>query len=140
MKDWKTQVTLLWPGVMMAAVVAIAATLLSNQYGAPVMLFALLLGTAVNFLSEDGRCKPGIEFTARQVLRWGVALLGLKITAAQVQAMGWQPAIMVVIAVAGTITFGILMARLMVGSLVQKKAEWKDRQMADWWAPWMAWR
>lgn len=113
MKDWKTQVTLLWPGVMMAAVVAIAATFLSNQYGAPVMLFALLLGTAVNFLSEDGRCKPGIEFTARQVLRWGVALLGLKITAAQVQAMGWQPAIMVVIAVAGTITFGILMARLM---------------------------
>ena len=113
MQDWKARVMLLWPGAMVAALVAIAATFLSNQYGAPVMLFALLLGMAVNFLSEDGRCKPGIEFTARQVLRWGVALLGLKITAAQVQAMGWQPAVMVVIAVAGTITFGIVMARLM---------------------------
>ena len=44
------------------------------------MLFALLLGMAMNFLSADGACTPGIEFTARQVLRIGVALLGLRIT------------------------------------------------------------
>lgn len=97
----------------MAMVVAVAALFLSNHYGAPVMLFALLLGMAVNFLSEVERCKPGIEWVARQVLRWGVALLGLKITAAQVQAMGWQPVAMVVVAVASTIGFGIVVARLM---------------------------
>lgn len=113
MQDRMARAALLWPGVIMAAVVAIAATFLSNHYGTPVMLFALLLGMAVNFLSEDGRCKPGIEFAAKQVLRWGVALLGLKITAGQVQAMGWQPAVMVILAVAGTISFGILTARLM---------------------------
>ena len=90
---------LLWPGLVMSAVVATAALFLAEHYGAPVMLFALLLGMAVNFLSEDGRCKPGIEFVARQVLRWGVALLGLKITADQVQSMGWQPVLMVVLAV-----------------------------------------
>jgi hypothetical protein len=48
--------------------------------GAPVMLFALLLGMAMNFLSGDGPCAGGIEFTAREVLRLGVALLGLRIT------------------------------------------------------------
>ena len=102
---------LLWPGLVMSAVVATAALFLAEHYGAPVMLFALLLGMAVNFLSEDGRCKPGIEFVARQVLRWGVALLGLKITADQVQSMGWQPVLMVVLAVSLTIGMGLLLAR-----------------------------
>lgn len=95
----------------MASVVAVAALSLSEHYGAPVMLFALLLGMAVNFLSEDGRCKPGIEFVSKQVLRWGVALLGLKITASQVQAMGWQPVLMVMLAVVATIAFGITMGK-----------------------------
>lgn len=103
----------LGPGLVISAIVAIAALFLADHYGAPVMLFALLLGMAVNFLSQEGRCRPGIEFTARQVLRWGVALLGLKITTAQVQSMGWQPVAMVVVAVVATIGFGIVCAQLM---------------------------
>jgi len=103
----------LWPGVMVAAVVATAATFLATHYSTPVMLLALLLGMAMNFLSEEGRCKPGIEFTAKQVLRWGVALLGLKITLSQVQSMGWQPLAMVVLGVIGTISFGLVMAKVM---------------------------
>lgn len=103
----------LWPGLAMSAVVAVAALFLAEHYGAPVMLFALLLGMAVNFLSEDERCKPGIEFVARQVLRWGVALLGLKITIDQVQALGWQSVVMVVLAVALTIALGIGVAKRM---------------------------
>lgn len=113
MQHWKARLVLLWPGMVVTTIVAVAAMSLSQHYGAPVMLFALLLGLAVNFLSDDGRCKPGIEFTARQVLRWGVALLGLKITASQVQAMGWQPVVMVLVAVVATIVFGIVMARAM---------------------------
>lgn len=113
MQHWKSRLILLWPGIVVVAIVAVAALSLSQHYGAPVMLFALLLGLAVNFLSDDARCKPGIEFTARQVLRWGVALLGLKITASQVQAMGWQPVVMVVVAVVSTIAFGLVMARAM---------------------------
>ncbi len=103
----------LWPGLAMSAVVAVAAMFLAEHYGAPVMLFALLLGMAVNFLSEDARCKPGIEFVARQVLRWGVALLGLKITLDQVQSLGWYSVFMVVLAVSLTIGLGIVMAKWM---------------------------
>ncbi|WP_326532784.1 YeiH family protein [Pseudorhodoferax sp.] len=103
----------LFPGVVVVAIVAVAALSLAGHYGAPVMLFALLLGMAVNFLSQEGRCRPGIEFTARRVLRWGVALLGLRITAAQVQAMGWQPVAMVATTVLSTIAFGIVVARAM---------------------------
>ena len=103
----------LFPGVLACGVVAAAATFLSQHYGAPVMLFALMLGMAMNFLSADGPCKPGIEFTSRQVLRWGVALLGLRITAAQVAALGWHPVLMILVSVVLTIGLSMIVARLM---------------------------
>ncbi|MDM0073750.1 putative sulfate exporter family transporter [Variovorax sp. J2P1-59] len=110
---WPQRGRLLFPGVLASTVVAAAATFLSQHYGAPVMLFALLLGMAMNFLSSDGPCAPGIELVARQVLRVGVALLGLRITAAQVAALGWQPVLLVLLSVALTIGLSMLAARLM---------------------------
>ncbi|HTH80515.1 MAG TPA: putative sulfate exporter family transporter [Ramlibacter sp.] len=101
------------PGVIACAVVGAASAFLSEHYGAPVMLFALLLGMAMNFLSGDGACKPGIEFTAKQVLRVGIALLGLRITAAQVVAVGWGPVLLVVICVVVTIVVSMIAARLL---------------------------
>ncbi len=101
------------PGVMLSAVVAAAATFLAEHYKAPVMLFALLLGMAVNFLSAEHDCKPGIEFTAREVLRIGVALLGLRITFGQIAALGWEPVVMVIGSVVITIGISVLAARLL---------------------------
>lgn len=103
----------LMPGIIVSAVVAGAATFLSEHYGAPVLLFALLLGMSLNFLAADGVCKPGIEFTAREVLRVGVALLGLRLTFAQIAALGWQPVVMVVVLVSVTILVSIVAARAM---------------------------
>src|SRR6187402_1147237 len=103
----------LFPGVLASGVVAAAATFLSQHYGAPVMLFALLLGMAMNFLSTDGPCRPGIEFSARQLLRIGIALLGLRITIAQVAALGWGPVGLVVLSVVLTIVVSMLAARLL---------------------------
>ncbi len=110
---WHGNVRALFPGVLACAVVAAAATFLSQHYGAPVMLFALMLGMAMNFLSAEGPCQPGIEFTARQVLRWGVALLGLRITLTQVAALGWQPVLVVTVSLVLTIGVSMVVARLM---------------------------
>jgi len=93
-------------------VVAAAATFLSEHYGAPTLLFALLLGMAMNFLAVEGPCAPGIEFTARQVLRVGVALLGLRITVGQIAAMGWFPVLLVIGTVIVTIAVSMVVARL----------------------------
>ncbi|MGY4532296.1 putative integral membrane protein (TIGR00698 family) [Pseudomonas sp. TE3786] len=105
------RVRLLAPGITLSLVVAAAATFLSEHYGAPVMLFALLLGLALNFLAADGACKAGIEFTARTVLRIGVALLGMRITLEQIAALGWKPFALVVILVVVTIGCSVLAAR-----------------------------
>ena len=102
----------LFPGVMACAVGAVAATFLAEHYHAPQMLFALLLGLAMNFLSTEGPCKAGIDFTARAVLRCGVALLGLRITGAQVLALGWQPVVIVAVSLTLTIGLSMVVARL----------------------------
>ncbi len=106
-----------WPGLVVAAIVAIAATFLSIHYGASVMLFALLLGMALHFLAEEGRCLPGIQLASSVVLRTGVALLGLRITFAQVAALGWETVVLVIGTVAITILAGVAIARaLRLGS------------------------
>jgi uncharacterized integral membrane protein (TIGR00698 family) len=106
-----------WPGLAVAATVAVAATFLSLHYKASAMLFALLLGMALNFLAEEGRCLPGIQMASSIVLRTGVALLGLRITITQVQALGWGTIGLVVASVALTLACGIVVARaLKLGS------------------------
>ncbi|WP_231758457.1 YeiH family protein [Microbulbifer elongatus] len=99
------------PGIIASTIVAAAASFLSEHYAAPVMLFALLLGMAMNFLAADGACKEGIEFTARSILRIGVALLGMRITFEQVASLGWGPVVLVVGIVTATICVSVLLAR-----------------------------
>ncbi|BCX68326.1 MULTISPECIES: YeiH family protein [Pseudomonas] len=99
------------PGFIVSLIVAAAASFLSEHYGAPVMLFALLLGMALNFLAGEGPCKAGIEFTARSVLRIGVALLGMRITLEQIAGLGWKPFALVVILVVVTIGVSVLAAK-----------------------------
>lgn len=99
------------PGFIVSLIVAAAASFLSEHYGAPVMLFALLLGMALNFLADDGPCKAGVEFTARTVLRIGVALLGMRITLEQMAALGWKPIALVVILVVVTIGVSVIAAK-----------------------------
>lgn len=103
----------LFPGIVISGVVAVAAMFLAEHYGAPVMLFALLLGMALNFLSQETRSAAGIDFMAKQILRLGVALLGLRITANQVLALGWEPIAIVMASVVLTIVCGIVLAKML---------------------------
>ena len=102
-----------WRGLLVCALVALAARFLAGHYGVPVMLMALLLGMALNFLSAEQTCQPGIDLASRQVLRWGVALLGLRDSLDQVLALGWGTVLMVVVSVLVTIVMGLVMARLL---------------------------
>ena len=110
--NWTQRIRELAPGFTVSLVAAAAATFLSEHYGAPVMLFALLLGMGLSFLSVEGRCKAGIEFTARTVMRIGIALLGMRITLEQITALGWQPVALVVTLIIVTISVSVVVAKL----------------------------
>ncbi|MGF1526647.1 MAG: YeiH family protein [Candidatus Competibacterales bacterium] len=103
----------LGPGLAVSALVAVTAQFLSEHYGAPAMLMALLLGLAFHFLAEEGRCGAGINFTARQVLRLGVALLGARISLGLLAEVGPWSIVLVASAVVATIGFGLLCARFL---------------------------
>jgi uncharacterized integral membrane protein (TIGR00698 family) len=103
----------LYPGVLVAATIALASQWLAQHYGAPVMLFALLFGMTFHFLHQEGRCIPGIEFSSKAVLRFGVALLGARITAGQILGLGLTPIVTVVVAIASTIGLGALLSKRM---------------------------
>ena len=100
------------PGLTMAALIAMAAQFLSDHYGAPVMLMAILLGIPFHFMTEDPRMADGITFAARWLLRFGVALLGLRVSVGMVQAVGWEFLAFLVLAVAITIILSIATANL----------------------------
>jgi len=101
-----------FPGVLVSAIIAVAAIFLSEHYGGPVMLFALLLGMAFYFLSQEGPCVAGIELASKRILRIAVGLLGAQITISEIMKLGPTPVIMVIGAVTATILFGVLGARV----------------------------
>ena len=102
-----------FPGVAVATAVALAASFIAQRYGAPAMLMGLLLGMAFHFLNETPRVGPGLELVAVKALRLGVALLGLRLTVADVASLGWTPVLLVVCAVLATLLFGVVLGRLL---------------------------
>lgn len=101
------------PGLCASALIAGAAGLLATWTTGPIMLFALLLGIAMNFLGKIERFDPGIAFTSQFVLRLGVALLGLKITLGDVISLGWGPLLLVIAAITLTMLTATAIARWM---------------------------
>lgn len=100
-------------GLMLAAVIAAAATFLSNHYGAPVMLFALLIGMAFHFMSEEKKCAEGINFASKTLLRFGVGLLGLRLSIIEIESVGLVPSLAVVGFVLATLGCGAALSFLL---------------------------
>ena len=96
------------PGFMLCLVVAMSAKFVSEHYGGPTILYALLMGMSLNYLSKEGKCAAGIQFAATTVLRVGIALLGARITFEQMLSLGVAPIVIVLVGVPATILFGLL--------------------------------
>ena len=79
----------LFPGFAVSALVAATAQFLSEHYGAPAMLMALLLGLALNSL---GLVPAGIAALAGDLSRWcllvAIAAVGIKTSLARMLEVG----------------------------------------------------
>jgi uncharacterized integral membrane protein (TIGR00698 family) len=69
------------------------------------------MGMSLNYLSEEGRCMAGIQFSAKSILRIGIALLGARITFEQLLGLGITPIAIVLAGVPATIMFGVFCGR-----------------------------
>ena len=105
----------LLPGLALSALVAIAAVAAAPLVAAaapiPAMVIALVIGIALNPLARRPSFQPGIIFCLKTLLRWAVALLGLRIALGEIAALGLATAALVVASMALTIASGFLLAR-----------------------------
>ena len=104
--------TELFPGLALCGVAAAAAAWLSEHYGFPLILLGLLVGLALNFISHDVKTHAGLDFASRSCLRWGIVVLGLQVTGAQIAALGAAPFAALGVVMAVTIGAGLLGAKL----------------------------
>lgn len=106
-RGWRTYL----PGLMITAVAALAAAYLSEHYGAPLMLMGLLIGLAFNFAHADVRLHAGLGFASKTLLRWGIVLVGLQVTFAQIAGLGWVAFVAIAAMVALVLLTGTVAAR-----------------------------
>lgn len=99
------------PGLLVTAFGTMAAGFLSDHYHVPLTLMALLVGLSLNFLSADGRLTLGLAFASRAPLRWGIVLVGVRVTADQVMALGPLALVAVLAIVTLTMSAGAFISR-----------------------------
>lgn len=102
-----------YPGIVIAMIAGICAEAISLHYGAPPMLMALLIGLATHFIYELDSVRPGIDWVGKSMLRFGVALLGLKIAVTDIISIGVTPLLLIVTAMAATMLVAVVGARLL---------------------------
>ncbi len=103
------------PGLALAAAVAVVAVatapFVAQLVPIPAMVIALIIGITLNPIAKRSTFQPGIVFCVKTLLRWAVALLGLRISLGEIAALGLGTAIVVVLSMAITIISGFLLAR-----------------------------
>lgn len=99
------------PGLAVTFAATLAAGYISDHYGAPLTLMALLIGLALNFLSADKRLAPGLAMASRTLLRWGIVLVGLRVTLMQIAHLGPLALLAVMVIVAATLSTGVFVSK-----------------------------
>jgi uncharacterized membrane protein YadS len=91
----QAKITSIFPGLIVCIVIALSTGFLSENYGGPQLLYALLIGLSLHFLYLNERVKAGIDFSSKTILRIGVALLGIRITFGDIGEIGFGAAAIV---------------------------------------------
>ena len=103
------------PGVALSALVAVigylTAPYVAHVVPIPNMVIALVVGIVLNPVAARPAMQPGMAFCVRTVLRWAVALLGLRVSLTDIAALGVQTAMLIVIAMVATVVSGFVIAR-----------------------------
>lgn len=108
------------PGIVVCALVGLGTVILGTAApGLSALLIAIIIGTvARNVAKIPDKWEPGISFSAKHILRWGVVLLGLQISLKTVVELG--PGVLALIVCAVLFTF---LATLGIGRLLGVDSE-----------------
>ncbi len=104
------------PGVVLSALVAAAgyasAPYVAHVLPIPNMVIALVVGMALNPIATRPITQAGMALCVRTVLRWAVALLGLRVAVTDIAALGLRTAVLIIVAMSGTVLASFAIAKL----------------------------
>lgn len=109
------------PGLLLSLGVAIVAVLgapwlkaiAGGRAALPDMVVALVIGILLFPIAQKAIFQPGITYAVKTLLRYAIALLGLRIAFADIIALGWNVAALIVAAMAVTLVSGLCIARVL---------------------------
>jgi uncharacterized integral membrane protein (TIGR00698 family) len=103
------------PGLLLALAVGVTAFLLTPllQRAAPLptIVYALIMGIVLHRVAARPVFQPGLAFAIKHLLRWAVALLGLRVAVGEIVELGLDTAALVICAMVLTIAAGFALAR-----------------------------
>ncbi|HLR82481.1 MAG TPA: YeiH family protein [Paenalcaligenes sp.] len=104
-----------WYGIVLAAIVAVIATVLGGwlpTIGGPV--FAILLGLGIrNTIGVMPVCQPGLTFASKAVLQWSIILLGFGLSFSQVVRAGVDSLWVTIITIVAAFVTAYVLGRLL---------------------------
>lgn len=100
------------PGVLLCCLIGALAIYLSGMMTAPVMLIAIIGGLLLHRLDALSPLRQGIDWSARQLLYLGVALMGLRIDFGDLSQAGFLAPALVIVTLIVTLFAGFAFARV----------------------------
>ena len=105
------------PGILLASTITCFAFFISSSFDLPVMMVSLLIGMIFNFIGGKEVFEKGVDFSASQMLRFGVALLGFRLSIENVTNLGYVSIGFTIILVFATFFTGIFISYLFKNKL-----------------------
>jgi uncharacterized integral membrane protein (TIGR00698 family) len=112
------------PGILLAMGVAGAAALaepivaalfhaLGASYRLPAIVIALMIGIALHGLAMRPVFESGLAWCVKRLLRFAIALLGVRIALSDIVNLGVGAALLVIVAMGSTLVAGVYLARFL---------------------------
>ncbi len=105
------------PGLLMASIIAASAYWLRELPGMTAfspLILAILIGTAFhNLVGTPATAKPGVAFSMRRLLRFGIILLGFQLTVSQIIEVGQRGFLIIAATLASTFIFTVWMGTVL---------------------------
>ena len=101
-------------GLIIVILISAISLFLSTYYSTPKLLFAILIGMSVSYLSNKKTFERGIWLASDPVLKLGVSFLGFRLSLENVTQLGGTSLFLILILITITILFGYFFSLLLI--------------------------
>ena len=101
-------------GLIIVTLISAISLFLSSYYSTPKLLFAILIGMSVSYLSNKKSFKKGIWLASDPVLKLGVSFLGFRLSLENITQLGGMSLFFIFILISTTILFGYFFSLILL--------------------------